>query len=90
MSKIFSTPKEDPRTVLNDVSNKLISDGCFADSLLAEILIGLPPKQKRSIVIGGLMKLANRADYFENAERRSRQHAREAGLVPDFDVEAAD
>jgi len=64
------------RDYLDNIVNEAISESVAQDSMLGAILMSKSNRQKRSLILGGMMRLANQDDFMQNAEFRARRQHR--------------
>jgi len=63
------------REHLDSIVENVITESCGNDSLLGDILMQRSPSNRRSIIIGGMLRMARQDDYRERSEWRERRLA---------------
>ena len=60
------------RDQLDQMVEGVIHNDCSSNSVLCQVLMARPPAQRRSIIIGGMLRMARQQDYHERMEWRMR------------------
>jgi hypothetical protein len=63
------------REMLNGMADEIIRDGVNRDSALENILGSMDMSAKRTLIIGGAMRIARREEFQERMEWRERRMA---------------
>ena len=59
--------RNDIRGTLDKMVEEVIYNNCSQDSLLADILMSKSPSSRRSIILGGMMRMARQDDFKDRA-----------------------
>jgi hypothetical protein len=77
MNYTHTGTKQDLRDMLSDITDNIINESVHPDSPLMAILGFMPPHQKRSVILGGALRVARYMDSSDNwAHREERLNAR--------------
>lgn len=61
------------REVLNGLADDIIREGTQDNTPLADILYRMPPASKRTLIIGGAMRIARQEEFTERQEFLNRR-----------------
>ena len=68
----MSKSSNEVREYLDKLVEDTIHRDCNSDSILANVLLTRTPAARRTIVIGGMMRLARQADHYDRMERLTK------------------